>query len=206
MMFSSQSVLRGTSSHQNDSSQRPRLRLIELLYVIGLTVFQIFRAILLKPIGNARFLGIEIDGQLSFKKHVDSVVERSLRLLNVLRILAHNGTEPKTLIKLYKSYVRPILEYGSSAFIAAPKSQITRLQQIQNEAIRICLKLPKYIRTKLLHEYASLQPIDERILNVNKSLLKTMKTNNSHIESLIANHFHLLGNSHTSPLDIILNS
>ena len=38
-----------------------------------------------------------------------------------------------------------------------------RLQRIQNEAIRICLKLPKYIRTKLLHEYASLEPIDERI-------------------------------------------
>ena len=80
-----------------------------------------------------------------------------------------------------------------------------RLQRIQNEAIRICLKLPKYIRTKLLHEYASLEPIDERIED-EQIVPQNHKTNNSHIESLDSNHIHLIANGHTSPMDIILSS
>ena len=78
-------------------------------------------------------------------------------------------------MKLYKTYVRPIIEYGSISFMSAPKVQLSRLEQIQNEAIRICLRLPRYIRISLLHEYASIEPIYTRISKLNLSLLETMK-------------------------------
>ena len=108
------------------------------------------------------------------------------------------------MIRLYRSYVRPILEYGSMAFLAAPKMQLDRLQKIQNDAIRICLKLPKYIRIELLHEYASMMPVTNRLAIFNKKLINIMKTNNIHIESLVSNHTFSIA-TQKSPLDIILS-
>ena len=100
---------------------------------------------IIRPTQKAKFLGVEIDCALSFKFHVDSICKRANTRLSVLRILLRSGTDAATLMRLYKIYVRPIIEYGSVAYIAAPKSQLTRLQNIENEAIRICLRLSKYI-------------------------------------------------------------
>ena len=159
---------------------------------------------IIRPTNSAKFLGVEIDGILAYKKHTDSVVDRASRRLNVLRVLASNGTDASTLMRLYKIYVRPIVEYGSAAFMSAPKTQLTRLQQIQNEAIRICLRLPRYIRTDLLHEYASIEPIFVRLLMLNGKLLNTMKLKNPHIESLVNDHVPPTDNRHLSPLDNLL--
>ena len=138
----------------------------------------------IRPVNNAKFLGVEFDSALSFKKHTDSIQSRSTTRLNVLKVLARNGVDSKTLIKLYKIYVRPITEYGSAAFVATTTTQLDRLKRIQNEAIRVCLKLPRYIRTDLLHEYASLEPITDRLLAMNHSLMSRMKTHNADVETL----------------------
>ena len=154
---------------------------------------------------SAKFLGVEIDSLLSFKKHIDSVCDRSSKRLNVLKVLAYNGVEPKILMKLYKIYIRPVIEYGSIAFSTAPKTQLIRLEQIQNEAIRISLRLPRYIRKSLLNQYASIQSIDDRLLRLNSSLLNTMKIKNDHVNWLVQNYSPPNDNCHLSPLDRILN-
>ena len=160
----------------------------------------------IRPTNSAKFLGIEIDGALCFKKQINSIYDRAMKRLNVLKVLSANGTDAPTLMRLYKMYVRPIIEYGSIAFMSAPKTQLSRLEQIQNEAIRICLRLPRYIRTSLLHEYASLEPIFERLKDLNVSLLETMKSKNVHIENLVECHSRPTDNRHLSPLDNLLSS
>ena len=159
---------------------------------------------IIRPTNSAKFLGVEIDRILAFKKHFDSILDCASRRLNVLRVLASNGTDAPTLMRLYKIYVRPIIEYGSVTFMSAPKTQLSRLQQMQNEAIRICLRLPRYIRTELLHEYASIEPIFVRLVMLNGKLLNTMKSKNSHIETLVNDHVSPTDNRHLSPLDNLL--
>ena len=159
---------------------------------------------IIRPVTSAKFLGVEIDSMLTFRKHFESVDNRSSKRLNVLKVLAHNGVEATVLMKLYKIYVRPLSEYGSAAFIAAPKTQISRLQKIQNQALRICLKLPSYIRTTLLHDFASIDTIQERLIKLNRTLTNTMKQYNVHINNLIENHSKPRDNCHLSPLDFIL--
>ena len=160
---------------------------------------------IIRPVDNAKFLGLDIDSHLSYKKHFDDIRNRSMKRLSVLRVLSYNGTKPNILMKLYKVYIRSMLEYGSIALIAAPKTQMARLQQVQNESIRICLKLPRYISVKLLHDYASINPLENRIRAVGKKILSTMKRHNPHIEALVTNHSAHIDNSLSSPLDIILN-
>ena len=159
---------------------------------------------IIRPVTSAKFLGVEIDSTLTFRKHFESVDNRSSKRLNVLKVLAHNGVEATVLMKLYKIYVRPLSEYGSAAFIAAPKTQISRLQKIQNQALRICLKLPSYIRTTLLHDFASIETIQERLIKLNRNLTNTMKQYNVHINNLIENHSKPRDNCHLSPLDFII--
>ena len=108
-------------------------------------------------------------------------------------------------MKLYKIYVRPIIEYGSIAFLTAPKTQLDRLENIQNEAIRISLRLPKYIRKSLLNEYASIESIDDRLSTLSTSLLNKMTLKNEHVNGLVQNHMRPRDNCHLSPLDRILN-
>ena len=138
---------------------------------------------IIRPVKNAQFLGVEIDGLLSFAKHIDTITSRASRRLNVLNVLACHWVEPKILINLYKSYVRLITEYGSSAFIVTSTTQFDR--RIQNEAIRVSLRLSEYIRSELLHEYASLEQIRDRLLKMNSSLLIRMKTHNDHIKTFV---------------------
>ena len=105
------------------------------------------------------------------------------------------------MIRLYKTYVRPLFEYGSISFLPAGTK---RLQKIQNEFIRLSLKLPSYIRTDLLHEVAGLELLDERLKRMNCSLLSKMIAHESiqlHVERSL-NTIAL--NSYTSPLDSLL--
>ena len=160
---------------------------------------------IIRPVKNAKFLGIEIDNLLSFSKHFDSIQSRSSKRLNVLRVLARHGVEPKILLTLYKTYVRPITDYGSAAFLAISGTQLERLNRIQNEAIRISLRLPTYIRSSLLHEYASMELIRDRLLKMNSVLINRMKSHNDHVNNLCETNPSFSDLRPRSPLDIILS-
>ena len=61
---------------------------------------------IIRPVQSAKFLGVEVDGLLSFKKQINSICNRAAKRLNVLRVLSKSGTNAKTLMKFYKIYVR----------------------------------------------------------------------------------------------------
>ena len=134
----------------------------------------------------------------------------------MLKILAWGGTEPKTLIRLYKIYVRSIFEYGATCFLHCPNTTIDIMQKIQNKAIRISLKLPRYISIKLLHESSCLPTIKDRLLELGRNTLAKMRNNNpliramankreAHIIRSIRETGHTgVNRSHHSPLDFLL--
>ena len=169
-----------------------------------------------RPISKAKFLGIEIDNVLRFKQHIQALAQRAEKRLNILRILSWGGTEPKTLIRLYKVYVRSIFEYGAVAFLHCPNSTLDIMQKIQNKAIRICLRLPMYVSLKILHKNSCLPTIKERLHQLGGRLLQKMKESNPLIRQLVEekqdHNIKMIRKwgqsarirSHCSPLDIIL--
>ena len=157
----------------------------------------------ISPEKQARFLGVEFDSRLQFSQHISDVCGRANKRLNVLRALSRYGTKPNIMIRLYKTYIRPLLEYGSIAFIAAPDEQINRLQIIQNAALRLCLRLPSYIRINLLHEYSSIETVKTRLKELNTKLLHTMARNNPDVKNIKSIYLSHLKDYHRSPLDVI---
>ena len=105
----------------------------------------------LKVYPQVKFLGITFDSQLTFKQHFEDILDRCNTRYHRLRLLANKkwGPSPSTLIQIYKQCVRPIFEYGSLSTITTSG----KIQWLQNEFIRLALRLPKCICSKLLHDY-----------------------------------------------------
>ena len=158
----------------------------------------------ISPSPEARFLGIDFDKRLTFNKHINDLTTRANRRMNVLRALSRSRVSAPVIMRLYKVYILSLMEYGSSSFIATTKGNREKLQRVQNEAIRLCLNLPRYIRIDLLHEYAGIDRIWDRLVKTNRHLLGTMTVTNEHIRKLAQDQPLNNGMSPVSPLDLLM--
>ena len=68
-------------------------------------------------------------------------------------------------MQIYKQCVRPIFEYGSLSTITTSDYIISKIQRLQNKFIRLALRLPKYICTKLLYDSSGLPHVKDRLLS-----------------------------------------
>ena len=63
---------------------------------------------------ESKFLSMIFDRKLSFIPHIKSLKAKCIKALNLLKVLSHTswGADLTTLLKLYRSLVRPKLDYG----------------------------------------------------------------------------------------------
>ena len=158
---------------------------------------QLFNDII-KPKNSAKYLGIQFDNRLYFKEHFKDLEARALSRLNLFKLLVKNGVDNKTMIRLYQTYVCPLFEYGSISFLPA---DLKKLQQIQNEFIRLSLKLPRYLRVDLIHDAAGLELLETRLKRLNCNLMSKLIRLES-IENQVEKSLNTIPlNRYTSPLD-----
>ena len=99
----------------------------------------------IKPVTVAKDLGVIIDSSLSFNEHVTKTVSDYLhRLIRINRI--KHLPDGKTLLSLINAFVFSKLFYCSSVWSNTSKTNVKRLQLVQNFAGRIVLGLRKYDR------------------------------------------------------------
>ena len=106
----------------------------------------------LKESTTEKDLGVIVDNQLNFKEHVSTAVNKGNRVLGVIRRSFNTG-DPTTFMKLYKSIVRPILEYGNVIWHPSLKSVEKEIEDVQRRATKMIGKmknLPYPERLKLL--------------------------------------------------------
>ena len=114
-----------------------------------------------------KFLGITFDSQLTFQKHFEDILDRCNTRYHRQRLLVNKKWRPSpaTLIQIYKQCVRPIFEYGSLSTVTASDYIISKIQRLQSKFIRLGLRLPKYICSKLLHDSTGLPYVKDRLLS-----------------------------------------
>ena len=78
-------------------------------------------------------LGVQVDNQLSFKSHVASITAKANRVVGVIRRSFDNLTE-ELFVTLFKSLVRPILEYGHSVWNPHLKTLSQEVERVQRRA------------------------------------------------------------------------
>ena len=93
----------------------------------------------LKHEPHPRLLGVTLDRQLCFNKHVDNVTKAASNKLKVLSKLAYSdwGSDKFQLFRVYQAVVRSRLDYAASAWQAwLSTAQMNRLETVQNKCLR----------------------------------------------------------------------
>lgn len=109
-----------------------------------------------------KYLGIWLDSQLTFTKHVKSIISNvSFRIKKLSRI--RSCLSKKTSLMLYKCMILPVFDYGDIFFNnSANKNLLNKLQILQNSAIRIISKLPKRSNTEVEESDLGLLKLSKR--------------------------------------------
>ena len=84
-------------------------------------------------------LGVTVSSPLSFNSYMDDVVGKAFRRLGLICKL-FNSKSPKTIVRLYKSFVLPILEYASVIWNPYTKTYTNKIERVQK---RMCRMVPK---------------------------------------------------------------
>ena len=159
----------------------------------------------LKIYPQVKFLGITFDSQLTFQKHFEGILDCCNTRYHRLRLLVNKkrGPSPATLIQIYKQCVRPIFEYGSLWTITASDHIISKIQRLQNKFIRIALRLPKYICSKLLHDSTGLPYVKDRPLSCATKSLDRIAQNPLVGESVSSNRLSPAWHRFPMPLSVV---
>ena len=89
----------------------------------------------LRTVESAKYLGVTISKNLSWKPHIGNISKRANSSLGFLRRNLRK-CPPKIRELAYTTYVRPTLEYASMVWDSGVKDQINRVERIQRRAAR----------------------------------------------------------------------
>ena len=96
----------------------------------------------LEQVTETKYLGVTIQSNLEWNKHIDSVCAKANKMLGLLR--RNIKIAPIATKELgYKALVRPVLEYCSCVWDPHTQSNITKLEKIQRRAARFVLNRHK---------------------------------------------------------------
>lgn len=94
----------------------------------------------LERVNSFKYLGIWFDQKLTWIQHIQTIVDRSKKVLNVMRCLCGTewGASRPALRTIYIGLIRSIFDYGSMVYGSASKTLLKKLDVIQHQALRIC--------------------------------------------------------------------
>ena len=124
----------------------------------------IFNGAELKRVDSVKFLGMIFDSKLSWKEHVDYIIMRCRKRLNLLKAIAGSkwGADKRTMIIVYKAMILSVIDYGCEIYDSACKSRKWSLDRIQNQALRLCTGALRCTSIEALEVDCGLFPLDLR--------------------------------------------
>ena len=134
----------------------------------------------IEKVDSAKYLGITISSDLSWNTHISNICKKSNNTINFLH-RNFKSCPPKIKANLFKTYVRPPLEYCAPVWDPHTQNGIESLEKVQKRAARFVNN--KYSReervTPMLHDLGW-QPLNERRAKAKTTVL--YKAINNHID------------------------
>ncbi|CAD6233143.1 GSCOCG00012246001-RA-CDS, partial [Cotesia congregata] len=96
-----------------------------------------------KPTTSAKFLGITLDQKLTFEDHYSNILTKINKVFPLIKSLCGTkwGAAPATLLNIYRALIRTKIEYGSHIMNAISSKLFSKLEKVQNKAIRTSMGL-----------------------------------------------------------------
>ena len=87
-------------------------------------------------VSEIKDLGIYFTSNMSFSLHINTVVNRALRMLGFVRRIMKPFNDVKVLKVLYNSYVRSSLDYCSSVWCPSARYLIDKIENVQKRFVK----------------------------------------------------------------------
>jgi hypothetical protein len=153
---------------------------------------------------NPKYLGVHLDTELRFTKHIEEIEKKATKKLNILRRLTGMdwGCSAQTLRTTYTSIIRPILEYASPIWGNCSNSNIEKLEKIQARACKIILGATSSTRNEDIVKEAKLSPLINRFkFSLSRIINKIKCSNGQHIgKTILENYDNIMRLKRSSPL------
>ena len=107
--------------------------------------------ILLELVTNSKFLGVIIENDLSWSKHITAISTQISRVIGVLAKIRSKITT-RAAMHIYDALIFSHLNYCNLVWGNASKAMLNPLYILQKRALKICHKLPKLTRTDVLFQ------------------------------------------------------
>ena len=134
-----------------------------------------------------KFLGITLTPHLKWNEHCkDLRMNRANSRLFQLWRLSNLNVNEESLILVYKSWIRPLCLYSNACWLDQSHALIKKIQNVQNRALRICLRRPRRYQTQKLHEEENMKSFRELQMKLaNGYIQRAIKHNILSVSELI---------------------
>lgn len=113
------------------------------------------------PVESHRHLGVVISADAKWTDHINSIHNSCMKKINCLRKLKYVLCK-FTLLKIYKCFILPVLEYASELWDGCTVQDREKLESVQLEAARIACGLPIFCSREAIYLESGLQTLDKR--------------------------------------------
>ncbi len=126
--------------------------------VVNLTM----NGVALETVNSIKYLGILIDNKVNLKENIQLVCKKVARKIGLFSRISRNLTY-KARVSVYKSIIAPHFDYCASLLLTANKSEMERMQKLQNKAMRIILRCRRDTSIKSMLETLEIMSVNQRI-------------------------------------------
>jgi len=120
---------------------------------------------IIKPSPEAKFLGVIIDTQLNWTKHIEHLINKANKDLYIIRYLASQpwARGRKCVTEVVRALIRSRLLYGCEAYFAARLALMTKLAIIECRALKIALGLSQRASKSRVYSECGWLPLADEI-------------------------------------------
>ena len=121
------------------------------------------------------YLGVKLDKRLTWAPHIANIESKAIKKMSIMKKLSGTkwGANSKILKQVYTGTVRPHLEYGANSWGTAAKTNINKLNKVQNASLRIITGAMKTTPINEMEKTSKLSSLDDR--RKEKSLIQGEK-------------------------------
>lgn len=158
----------------------------------------IINNVVVEFVSSYKFLGLILDTKLKWEHHVNSIIKKCEKALNILKMTNRTwwGGHPSVCLNFHKSLIQSIIDYGSFIYGNAATIYLKKIDVLQLKSLRICLGYMRSTPTVSILAEAGELPLDLRRAYLSyKFILKRFSKDEDVVISSLYNLDSILRNS-----------
>ena len=121
---------------------------------------------------------------MKWNYHVDYITSKASKKLYAVRLLRRDGVEEQNMLKVFRSSVRPILEYAVPVWQDIPDYLSDRIESVQKKALKITYRNSSYRQALSIANETTLS--NTRVLLCHKFMAEMTDTRDHPLSCLVS--------------------